>query len=64
VDVFTKNLYGPLYEKHIKTYIGMDQYMYEGTDWTLVAQKKKRKAESGHGKSSRGNGPGFDRGSA
>jgi hypothetical protein len=64
VDVFTKNLFGPLYEKHIKTYVGTDQYMqYEGTDWKLVAQKKKRKAESGHG-SSRGSGHGFDRGSA
>jgi hypothetical protein len=60
VDVFTKNLFGPLYEKHIKTYVGTDQYMqYEGSDWTLVAQKKKRKTKSSHG-----NGPGFDRGSA
>jgi hypothetical protein len=65
VDVFTKNLFGPLYEKHITTYVGTDQYMqYEGADWKLVAQKKKRKAESGHG-SSRGSGHGsFDRGSA
>jgi hypothetical protein len=60
VDVFTKNLFGPLYEKQIKTYVGTDQYMqYEGNDWTLVAQqKKKRKQASGHG-SSRGNGPSF-----
>jgi hypothetical protein len=51
VDVFTKNLFGPLYEKHIKVYVGKDQYMqYEGTDWTLVAQKKKHKTERGHGK--------------
>jgi hypothetical protein len=61
VDVFTKNLFGPLYKKHISTYVGKDQYMqYEGSNWTLVAQKKKRKTESGHGNSSRG----FDRGSA
>jgi hypothetical protein len=67
VDVFTKNLYGPLYEKHISTYVGQDQYMqYEGSGWTLVAQKnKKQKTASGHGKSSRGSGHGsFDRESA
>jgi hypothetical protein len=62
VDVFTKNLYGPLYEKHIKVYVGTDHFMqYEGMDWKLVAQKKKRKTESGHG-NSRGSGPGSGRG--
>jgi hypothetical protein len=26
-DVFTKNLSGPLFEKHIRTYVGFDQHM-------------------------------------
>jgi hypothetical protein len=25
-DAFTKNLYGPLFEKHIRTYVGLDVF--------------------------------------
>ena len=28
-DLFTKNLQGPLFEKHVRTYCGEDEYMRE-----------------------------------
>jgi hypothetical protein len=35
-DLFTKNLFGPLFEKHIRTYVGFDDYMeHERNDKTI-----------------------------
>jgi hypothetical protein len=47
-DLFTKNLYGPLFEKHIRTYVGIDMYMEredmnETDEWTLVRKTGNRK---------------------
>ena len=30
-DIFTKNLPGPAFEKHIKNFVGEDEYMITGT---------------------------------
>jgi hypothetical protein len=54
-DIFTKNLYGPLFEKHAKVMVGQDEYMQYGGDkvnqdedgggeWTTVMAKKKRQS--------------------
>jgi hypothetical protein len=45
-DLFTKNLYGPLFEKH--TYVGIDMYMEredknETDEWTFVHKTGNRK---------------------
>jgi hypothetical protein len=43
-DLFRRNLFGPLFEKYIRSYVGFDNYMeYESNDnddsvdWTLVS---------------------------
>jgi hypothetical protein len=52
-DIFTKNLYGPLFEKHAKVMVGQDEYMQyggnkvdqdEGGEWMAVTAKKKRQS--------------------
>jgi hypothetical protein len=46
-DLFTKNLYGPLLEKHIRIYVGSDVYMtndnVDCNGWSLVTKKGKQK---------------------
>jgi hypothetical protein len=46
-DLFTKNLYGPLFEKHIRIYVGADVYMtsdnVDNKGWSLVTKKGKQK---------------------
>jgi hypothetical protein len=35
-DVFTKNLAGPLFEKHIRTYVGLDSHMQHALAGTMT----------------------------
>jgi hypothetical protein len=52
-NIFTKNLYGPLFEKHSKVMVNEDEYIQYGGDkvdvdeggkWTTVTGKKKRQS--------------------
>ena len=45
-DIFTKNLYGPTFEKHLRVYVGEDEYMqYDEKEWTTVVNKKKQRKQ-------------------